>query len=66
MADRGNAITILPDGKISICEHCINYNIVTDLDNNFYNIDIIKKFSHYSDREECKSCEFRPGCIFSE
>lgn len=66
MADRGNAITILPDGKISICEHCIDHNIVTDLENNFYNIDIINKFSNYSDREECQSCEFRPGCIFSE
>lgn len=64
MADKGDSITVLPDGRIGICEHCIDHDIVSDLDKSFYNVKPINSFSQYSDREECQLCPMRPACVF--
>jgi hypothetical protein len=45
MADKGDSITVLPDGRIGICEHCIDHDIVSDLDKSFYNVEPINSFS---------------------
>ena len=66
MADQGEAIVLLPDGNISICEHCLTHSYVTDIDKSFYNIEVINKYAKISDREECQQCTFRPACIFSD
>lgn len=66
MADKGEAIVLLPNGKVSICEHCLDHSFVTDLDESFYNVDVINQYAKISDREECKYCFLRPGCIYSE
>lgn len=66
MADKGDTISLLPNGDIGICEHSIDNDIVTNLNHDFYNVNIINDFSKCSKREECKSCKLRPACVFLE
>ena len=65
MVDTGKAITVLPNGNIGICEHDINKNIITNLDKDFYDIDIINTYAQQHDDKKCQKCTVRPGCIFS-
>lgn len=65
MADGNTTITILPDGKVALCEHNAIKDYYTDLKRNFYNIDIINNYANYSDRKECQLCPLRPGCIYN-
>lgn len=65
MVDTGKAIAILPNGNITICEHDTDKNIVTNLNQDFYNIDVINKYAQQFNKESCQKCPVRPGCIFS-
>ena len=65
MADRGETLTILPLGDISVCEHNLTHDFVTNLDKTYYNIDILNSYAGYQDREDCQSCPIRPGCIYN-
>jgi len=65
MADGDTTITILPDGKVGLCEHNAFYDYYSDLKRSFYNINIVNKYAAYSDREECQLCTLRPGCIYN-
>ena len=64
MADRGEGITVLPNGDISICEHCIDHDILTNLSQDFYNIDVINKYTEVAEYDYCKGCKFRVCCNF--
>ena len=64
MADQGKCVGVLPDGELNICEHCIDHDHFSNLDQDFYDINVINKFTEISDRKECQLCPLRPSCIF--
>lgn len=66
MVDNGKAITFLPNGDISLCEHNINIDIFTNINKDFYNLDIINEYAEQYDNKKCRFCPLRPGCIFSK
>ena len=63
MADGNSTLVILPDGKISLCEHNAIIDQFSDLEQSFYDINIINKYASYKDDKECQLCPMRPGCI---
>ena len=66
MADGQSTLTILPNGKIGLCEHNVFYDYYTDLNESFYDIDVINKYAGYQDKTECQLCPLRPGCIYNQ
>ena len=63
MADSGKHIVVLPNGNISICEHCIDKDFVSNLDNTFLNKDVLNKYSNIINYSYCKYCPLKPTCI---
>jgi hypothetical protein len=45
MGDSGKTITVLPDGNISVCEHNLTNNFITNLDKEFYDIDLLNEYA---------------------
>lgn len=62
LADNPTSCIIMPTGKIGICEHYIDDNIMGDIYNGIHNTDVIKKFNKPAQYEYCKCCKFYPSC----
>ena len=65
MVDSGNAVTITPKGDIGLCEHYIDKNFISHIDNPCKkDFDIIKSWRNYVEANEfCKDCPVRPVCL---
>ena len=61
MADRNDSILILPNGKLSRCEHYIDKNFVGDIING---ITRPTWNDYYDPFDTCFDCPCLPDCIF--
>lgn len=65
MGDRGNCYCITPTGNLTICEHHVNEEIVGSIYSDKMNEDVLKKYIvHREDIEDCKTCPFKPMCVY--
>lgn len=63
-ADSGTAVTILPDGNIGLCEHCIDGEYIGHINNQTYDKKMIASFKELmSEVPECKTCFYYPECV---
>lgn len=64
MADSGNAVTILPDGNIGLCEHYTEDNFAGHLDQGGLDTQVVQRFREcWTQTENCKVCFYYPQCI---
>ncbi len=64
-ADSNFATVILPDGKLSKCEHYFDDKYYGDIYSNTFNFDNYNYFKIYDTYgEQCKECALQPRCIF--
>lgn len=64
MADSGNAITILPDGHIGLCEHFSENEFIGHIDSEEFDQAVIKSFKEYCNPcPECEECFYYPECL---
>lgn len=64
MADTDNGITVLPDGRIGKCEHCIEKDSIGDIYNGITDIQLAESFKKkLNSKELCKGCALYPVCI---
>ena len=65
MVDSGNAVTISPNGDIGLCEHYIDRDFISHINNPLdKNFDIIKSWRNYvKPNEFCKDCVLYPECL---
>lgn len=64
MADSDNAITILPDGNIGVCEHFTESEFIGHIDREGFDADMVASWKEtMPDIEECATCFYYPDCI---
>jgi len=64
MADSGNARVILPGGALSLCEHCIEEDLVGHVAREETDEEIVRLFREVWPKEEaCRICVCYPECI---
>lgn len=65
MVDSNNGITISPNGDIGVCEHYIDSDFISHIDNPLKkNWNIIKSWREYVEPLEiCKDCQIQPTCL---
>ena len=62
--DSGGSLTILPNGKLGLCEHYSEDNFVGSLDGKASERSVIQSFREYWEPiEACKTCFYYPECI---
>lgn len=64
MADSGNMVMILPDGKMGLCEHYLRDNYIGDLQSEEYNQKTLAAFRElHPEIPSCADCPIYPQCI---
>jgi len=64
MADSGQAVTILPDGNIGLCEHFSENDFIGHIDSDGFNEGVIRSFKETLPQiPECAECFYYPHCI---
>ena len=64
MADSGISLTILPDGRLGLCEDYIEDNSVGRLEDEAPDADAVKRFRETRETtEDCAECFYYPECI---
>lgn len=64
MADIGNAVTILPDGHIGLCEHFSDTEFIGHIDREGFDEAVVKSWKETVPAiEECATCFYYPSCI---
>ena len=64
MADSGEAITILPDGSIGLCEHFSETEFVGHVDREGFDADAVASWKEtMPEIPECAECFYYPECI---
>lgn len=65
MVDSGDTVTISPKGDIGVCEHYIDRNFVSHIDNPLEkNMDVIRSWRNYvKSTEICDDCPIYPQCL---
>lgn len=65
MVDANNGITISPNGDIGLCEHYIDSDFISHIDNPLQkNWDIIKSWRNYvAPTKFCEECFLYPSCL---
>ena len=64
MADSGNAVTILPDGNLGLCEHYTKDSFVGHLDREGLDAQMVRSFrERWEPIAACKTCFYYPECI---
>lgn len=64
MADSGNAVTILPNGEIGLCDHHNSDEFIGHVDSEVFNDEVIESWKErVSDSgAECGECFYYPAC----
>ena len=63
MADQGRAVCINPEGKITLCEHYCDDEIIGSIYGDNYDWNVIQAWREFIPQtEECKECFYRPIC----
>lgn len=64
MADSGNMVMILPDGKLGLCEHYLRDNYIGDLQSEEYDRETMEAFRElHPEIPSCADCPVYPQCI---
>ncbi len=64
MADAGNAVTILPDGNIGLCDQYSEPEYIGSIDTEGFDADIVKSWQEtVPEIPECADCFYYPGCV---
>jgi radical SAM protein with 4Fe4S-binding SPASM domain len=64
MADRGDSVTILPDGKLGLCEHYNRDHFIGDIRSGSLDEDMVRQFSLLREEiPECADCPLYPVCL---
>lgn len=64
MADQGNALVIVPDGHIGLCEHYCESEFIGHLDSPDRDQAMIRSWREYQEElPECADCPFFPECL---
>lgn len=63
MVDGGNSLNIHPDGTLGLCEHYIDSDILGNIEDDVYDMDIIHSWREYITDDFCKNCPIYPSCI---
>lgn len=64
MADCGNAVVIVPDGHIGLCEHYTESEFIGHIDSTEFDRDVIASWRERSEElPECGDCFYYPECI---
>lgn len=64
IVDSGNAVMILPDGHLGLCEHYLESHFFGDIDNDDWNWDVIHQSREYCEElPECETCPYYPQCF---
>lgn len=64
MADRGNAVTILPEGNIGLCEHFSETELIGNIDREGFDADMVASWREtVPEIPECATCFYYPDCI---
>ena len=62
--DMGWALSVLPDGKLGWCEDYVDKKVISHIDSDKFDIDIINAFKERCDElPECATCPLYPDCI---
>lgn len=62
--DMGWAVSVLPDGKLGWCEDYVDKKIISHIDSDTFDVDMINTFKErYDDLPECEICPLYPDCI---
>lgn len=64
MADSGNAVVIVPDGHIGLCEHFTESEFIGHIDSTEFDRDVIASWRERRDElPECGDCFYYPECV---
>ena len=64
MAENSNSIVIAPDGRLGVCEHYSETEIIGHLDSPERDQTVINSFrQHWEDIPECDTCVWYPQCV---
>lgn len=64
MADSGQAVTVLPNGEIGLCEHYTESEFIGHLDGDRFDETVIKRWREtIPEIPECDTCFYYPECI---
>jgi len=64
MANSGNSVVITPVGKLTVCEHHSDDEIIGDIYSDIYDADLINSWNeHFESENLCLDCPFYPGCF---
>jgi radical SAM protein with 4Fe4S-binding SPASM domain len=63
MVDSEEAILIVPDGHIGLCDTCLDSRFIGHIDSNEWNLEVVKQLREYWDEiPECDTCAYYPKC----
>ena len=63
MVDSEDAIMILPDGNLGLCEHHLEDHFIGHIDNEEWDQEAMKQMREYCDEiPECDTCAYYPRC----
>lgn len=64
MADCGSAVTILPNGDVGLCEHCLESDFIGHVDHDNIDMNVVNKWRKLLPIiPECEDCKMYPSCI---
>lgn len=64
MADSGNAVTIMPDGNIGLCEHFTETEFIGHIDHEGFDQKMVDSWKEtIPEIPECAECFYYPDCI---
>lgn len=62
--DSGHSVTVLPDGKLGLCEHFTDTNFIGDIDSGIIELETLKELRQYEPKlPQCSKCFYYPLCI---
>lgn len=62
--DSGDAVMILPDGRLGLCEHHMENHFIGHIDNDQWDEEEVKKSREYWEEiPECDTCAYYPQCF---
>lgn len=62
IADSMKSVVVNPEGKLGLCEHYTDSEMIGDIYHDDYDYDVISSWCHPLMTEECKTCVFFPQC----
>ena len=64
MADSGNAVTILPNGEIGLCEHFSETEFIGHIDRKGFDQSVVNSWKERTPEiPECATCFYYPECV---